>query len=170
MKRSTLLRKETFIPAFAVSLILVFAFVMPGNAFRSNGDEQCGYGYGYGQADNEDQVGYGADNEDQQGNNNDNQQGDESDQGCKVEKVDKPDKETGNTAGDDNLSGSDDKGDVAGDGKTGGTHVASLTKAPEVHHAKAAAPAPTHKDSGSGGDGDQHSGSGSGSGGGGHGD
>ncbi len=74
MKSSTLLRKETVIPAFAVSLILVFAFVMPGNAFH-NSDQQCGYGYGYGQADNEDQ----------QGDQNDNQQGDENDQGCEVD-------------------------------------------------------------------------------------
>src|SRR5712692_5966272 len=67
MKSSTLLRKETVIPAFSVSLILAFAFVMPGNAFH-NSDQQCGYGYGYGQADNEDQ----------QGDQNDNQVGNTS--------------------------------------------------------------------------------------------
>lgn len=113
MKRSTLLRKETVIPAFAVSLILAFAFVMPGNAFRSS-DQQCGYGYGYGQADNEDQ----------QGDQNDNQQGDENDQGCEVDNEN--DNEAGNTTGDDNLTGSGDKKDAQGE--TGGTHVASLTK------------------------------------------
>jgi hypothetical protein len=141
MKRSTLLRKETWIPAFAVSLILVFAFVMPGNAFRSEGNQQCGYGYGYGEADNEDQ----------QGDQNDNQQGDENDQGCEVDNEN--DNETGNTGGDDNLSGGDEKGDESGDSQTGGTHVASLTKKPAVVHAATPAKAaPVHTESGGGDD------------------
>src|SRR5260370_19461602 len=112
MKSSPLLRKETVIPAFAVSLILVFAFVMPGNAFRSS-DQQCGYGYGYGQADNEDQ----------QGDQNDNQQGDENDQGCEVDNEN--DNEVGNTSGDDNLSGGGDIDDAQRE--TGRTHGASPT-------------------------------------------
>src|SRR5207245_11563963 len=98
MKRSTLLRKETVIPAFAVSLILAFAFVMPGNAFRSNGDEQCGYGYGYGENDNEDQ----------QGDNNDNQQGDQNDQGCNAEEKNQGEKENGNTTRNGDTRGRDE--------------------------------------------------------------
>src|SRR5258706_2934636 len=105
MKRSTLLRKETVIPAFAVSLILVFAFVMPGNAFHNNGDQQqCGYGYGQGE--------------------NDDQQGDNNDQGCEVDNEN--DNEVGNTNGDDNLSGGGDKEDAQSE--TGDTHVISVTK------------------------------------------
>src|SRR5260370_15198009 len=139
MKRSTLLRKETVIPAFAVSLILAFAFVMPGNAFRSS-DQQCGYGYGYGQADNEDQH----------GDNNDNQQGDENDQGCDVDNEN--DNEVGNTSGDDNLSGGGDQENAQGE--TGGTHVASLTKKTVVVHTSApTTKAPVHTESGDG-DGD----------------
>src|SRR5437899_12543570 len=103
MKRSTLLRKETVIPAFAVSLILAFAFVMPGNAFRSNGDEQCGYGYGQ------------AENDDQQGDNND--------QGCEVDNEN--DNEVGNTSGDDSLSEGGDTEDAQGE--TGDTHVTKKT-------------------------------------------
>src|SRR6266851_7596846 len=114
MKSSTLLRKETVIPAFAVSLILVFAFVMPGNAFHSNGDEQqCGYGYGQ------------AENDDQQGDNND--------QGCEVDNEN--DNEVGNTSGDDNLSGGGDKEDAQGE--TGDTHVTSVTKKTVVVHISA---------------------------------
>lgn len=128
MKSSTLLRKETVIPAFAVSLILVFAFVMPGNAFRSNGDEQCGYGYGYGQAENDDQ------------------QGDDNDQGCEVDNEN--DNEVGNTIDDDNLSGSDEQDDVSGDNETGGTHVASLTKTMVVHTSAPTTKAPVHTESG----------------------
>jgi hypothetical protein len=153
MKSSTLLRKEAVIPAFAVSLILVFAFVMPGNAFRSNGDQQCGYGYGY-----------SGDNEDQQGDQNDNQQGDENGQGCEVDNEN--DNEIGNTSEDDNLSGSDDKGDISGDNETGGTHVASLTKkAVVVHTAAPTTKAPVHTESGDG-DGDQPAGTSGGDGGG----
>jgi len=156
MKRSTLLRKETVIPAFAVSLILAFAFVMPGNAFRNNGDEQCGYGYGYGQNDNEDQ----------QGDQNDKQQGDNNDQGCEVDNEN--DNEIGNTSGDDNLSGSGDKEDAQGE--TGGTHVASLTKTAGEKHSSAPAAKPAVVKSGDHeGDGDQ-GGSGSGGDGGGGGE
>ena len=129
MKRSTLRRKETLIPAFAVSLILVFAFVMPGNAFRSNGDEQCGYGYGTGQAENDDQ------------------QGDNNDQGCDIDNEN--DNETGSTSGDDNLSGSDEKGDVSGDNETSGTRVAGLPKkSVVVHTSPPATKAPVHTESG----------------------
>src|SRR4029077_17888747 len=156
MRTSTLLRKETVIPAFAVSLILGFAFVMPGNAFRSNGDEQCGYGYGYGENDNEDQ----------QGDNNDNQQGDQNDQGCNAEENNQGENETGNTGGDDNLSGGGDIETKADEGKTGGTHVASITKTGGEKHISAPAAKPAVVKTGDHeGDGDQ---GGSGSGGGDH--
>src|SRR6266481_5413341 len=147
MESSTLLRKETVIPAFAVSLILVFAFVMPGNAFHNNGDaQQCGYGYGQAESDD--------------------QQGDNNDQGCEVDNEN--DNEVGNTSGDDNLSGGGDKEDAQGE--TGGTHVASLTKKTVVVHASApTTKAPVHTESGDGdsqgGDGD-HSGGGDNGGGG----
>ena len=145
MKSSTLLRKETVIPAFAVSLILVFAFVMPGNAFH-NSDQQCGYGYGYGQADNEDQ----------QGDQNDNQQGDENDQGCEVDNEN--DNEAGNTSGDDNLSGGGDKEDAQGE--TGDTHVTKKTVV--VHISAPTTTTPVHTESGDGdsqgGDGDHNGG------------
>ncbi len=139
MKRSTLLRKETVIPAFAVSLILAFAFVMPGNAFRSDTNAQCGYGYGQ------------ADNEDQQGDENDNQQGDENEQGCEVDNEN--DNEVGNTSGDDSLSGGGDKEDAQGE--TGGTHVASLTKTGGEKHSSTPSAKPAVVKSGdSEGDGD----------------
>jgi len=159
MKSSTLLRKETVIPAFAVSLILVFAFVMPGNAFRSDSNQQCGYGYGYGQNDNEDQQ--GDQNDNQQGDENDNQQGDENDQGCEVDNEN--DNEVGNISGDDNLSGGGDKEDAQGE--TGGTHIA---KTVVVHKSASTTKAPIHTESGDGdsqgGDGDHNGGGDSGGG------
>ena len=145
MKSSTLLRKETVIPAFSVSLILVFAFVMPGNAFHNNGDEQqCGYGYGQ------------ADNEDQQGDQNDNQQGDENDQGCEVDNEN--DNEVGNTSGDDNLSEGGDTEDAQGE--TGDNHVTKKTVV--VHISAPTTTTPVHTESGDGdsqgGDGDHNGG------------
>ena len=137
MKSSTLLRKESVIPAFAVSLILVFAFVMPGNAFHNNGDaQQCGYGYGQ------------AENDDQQGDNND--------QGCEVDNEN--DNEAGNTSGDDNLSESGDTEDAQGE--TGDTHVTKKTVV--VHISAPTTTTPVHTESGDGdsqgGDGDHNGG------------
>jgi hypothetical protein len=155
MKSSTLLRKETVIPAFAVSLILVFAFVMPGNAFH-NSDQQCGYGYGYGQGDNEDQ----------QGDQNDNQQGDENNQGCEIDNEN--DNEVGNNSGDDNLSGGGDKEDAQGE--TGDTHVTSpIKKTVVVHISAPTTTTPVHSgdEDSQGGDGDHNGGGDSGDSGGG---
>ncbi len=137
MKSSTLLRKETVIPAFSVSLILVFAFVMPGNAFHSNGDEQqCGYGYGQ--------------------TENDDQQGDNNDQGCEVDNEN--DNEVGNTSGDDNLSEGGDTEDAQGE--TGDNHVTKKTVV--VHISAPTTTTPVHTESGDGdsqgGDGDHNGG------------